>query len=160
MIAAGADPVAVASAVLGSAPGRIPSMLVVLPHETLTAARDRLSSMRWPGYAGLACGDWAEVAGLPLVGAKSQAWAGVQQVLRHARLQAFIVVCSDRELMSMGMPVDRLDRVVSMAPSLPMPWRQTLERYTGLVQEAPIANLEALCYAFFADAPALGGTTA
>ena len=157
MIAAGADPVAVASAVLGAVPGRIASMLVVLPHETLAAARDRLGSMPWPGHAGLACGDWAAVAGLPLVGAKSQAWAAVQQVLRHARLQAFIVVCSDRELMSMGMPVDRVDRVVTIDARLPNEWLKTLARYAGLVQEAPVANLEALCHGFFAYAPALDG---
>jgi cyanophycin synthetase len=157
MIAAGADPVAVASAVLGPVPGRIASMLVVLPHEALAAARDLLSSMPWPGHAGLACSDWAVVAGLPLVGAKSQAWAAVQQMLRHARLQAFIVGCSDRELMSMGMPVDRVDRVVTIDVRLPNEWLKTLERYAGRVQEAPAANLEALCHGFFAHAPALDG---
>ena len=47
LIAAGFDPIVVASAILGTKPARIPTQLVVVPRPGLAHARNYLQNLHW-----------------------------------------------------------------------------------------------------------------
>ena len=130
-IAAGLDPVALATQILGDKPGRIPLRMGVVRAGELAAARDWLRSKRWPEGFGWACGSAAAVDGMSLQLLPNPRLA-VEALLLNPRVQQVFVVCSDEELMLQGMLVDRAAEV-AVCVALPPEWLAVVKAHSGNV---------------------------
>ena len=135
MIAAGLDPIAVASAILGTTPARIPIRLVVVPQSDLAQARSYLQNLSPVGGFGWACNGRAAIDGMPLRITSSGAWLAVETLLRHKLVKHACVVCSAEELVRHGMPVDKVDHVI-LYRDIPLSaeWIKVLTDHSGSVE--------------------------
>lgn len=129
LMAAGNDPVAIGTHVLGEKPGRIPLTLVVLPGEQLPEAVNWLQSQSWPADTAWACGRSAAVGRVRLKISQSRPWPAVDAVLKHQAVASAIIFCSDRDLMLGGLPVDRADRILMCGVDLPAAWDTVVLRH-------------------------------
>lgn len=111
MIAAGQDPVMVASAVLGAEPGTVPVWLAVVRHVELELAEKYLKSQNWSGGYGWSCNGLAAIDDMPLCILPSRPWPGVQALLRHKVLNHLFVVCTAEDIVRHGMPVEKVMRL-------------------------------------------------
>jgi cyanophycin synthetase len=132
VIAAGFDPIAVASAILGAAPARIPIQLVVVPQSDLVPALSYLQNLQSVGGFGWACNGQAAIDGMPLRIARSGTWSSVETLLRHKSVKHACVVYSAEEIVRHGMPVDKVDYVTLCSDEktlLPAEWTKVLEKH-------------------------------
>jgi cyanophycin synthetase len=128
MIAAGIDPVALASRVLGDLPARIPVTLWLAAPEALESLRSHLLGRpALPDHAWVA-GQEACVGGLPLRCGDPAPWGAVRMALRHRCVEHLLVVGSVDEIVRHGLPVDKLRLTVLDGVELPAPWREVLQR--------------------------------
>lgn len=138
MIAAGLDPIVVASAILGAAPARIPIQLVVVPQSDLAYARSYLQNLSLVGGFGWACNGHAVIDGMPLRITPFGTWIAVETLLRHKSVRHACVVCSAEEIVRHGMPVDKVDQVVLYKDDqipLPAEWRKVLMDHSGGIEK-------------------------
>lgn len=136
MIAAGQDPVVVATAVLGAEPGIVPVRLAVVRHFELELAETYLKSQNGTGGYGWSCNGHAAIDGMPLCFLLSRPWSGVQALLRHKVLNHLFVVCTPEDIVRYGMPVDKV-RHLSLCGNesgLSEEWLQVLIRHSDTME--------------------------
>lgn len=138
LIAAGQDPIAVASAILGAAPARIPIRLVVAPQSDLAHALSYLQNVPLVGGFGWTCNGHAAIDGMPLRITTAGTWLAVETLLRHKLVKHVCAVCSAEELVRHGMPVDKVDHVVLCNDdqmSLPAAWMKVLIDHSRSIEK-------------------------
>ena len=138
LIAAGFDPVVVASAILGTKPARIPTQLVVVPRPDLAHARNCLQNLALAGGFGWACNDHAAIDGMPLRITRFGAWRAVETLLHHKLVKHVCMVCCAEEIVRHGMPVDKVDQVVLYKDDqIPLcaEWRTVLADHSGSIEK-------------------------
>jgi cyanophycin synthetase len=136
LIAAGHDPGAVGSAMLGITPARIPVRLVVARGSELPLASGHLRSMPSTDGFGWACGGEAAIGGMPLRAAPAEPWRAAEMLLRYTSLQRACLVCSVEELMRHGMPIDGAESTILYhCDSTPLPpaWMRVLRDHGGAI---------------------------
>ncbi len=141
LISMGRKPVSVASAILGTAPARIPIRLVVTPRSELPQVLEHLRGMPpTPGF-GWACDAEAALAGMPLRVVPAKPWRpvatqGAMTLLRHGSLQRACVVCPIDALIRHGMPVDKAESaILYRCGSMPLTalWMKVLGDHSGTI---------------------------
>jgi cyanophycin synthetase len=133
-IAAGVDPLAVAFAVLGTTPSRIPIHLLVIPELYLPTAAAFMRAELTERGDGWACNGQAAIGGMLLCVKRPGTWSAVATLLRQQPLEYACVALTPGELMRDGMPVDRVDVVAycnTADPPLPAEWIKVLSDYSG-----------------------------
>ena len=138
MIAAGLDPLAVASAILGSKPARIPIQLVMVPQSDLAHAVSYLQNVPLVAGFGWACNGHAAIDGMPLRITRSGTWVATQTLLRHKLVKHACMVCTAEEIVRHGMPVDKVDQVVLYKDDqipLSAEWRKVLTDHSGSIEK-------------------------
>jgi hypothetical protein len=111
MIAAGQDPVIVATAVLGARTARIPFQIVVMQQPDLEDMERFLKSQTGTEGFGWTCNGVTAINGMPLHITRSGAWPGVEALLRHKVVHQVCVVCTAADIVHQGMPVDKVNHV-------------------------------------------------
>jgi cyanophycin synthetase len=137
MVAAGFEPVLVASTILGSKPGRIPVRLVVTPRSELPNLLDQLRRMPTDDGFGWASDRDAAIGGMPLQIAGTRPWGAVETLLRHTVLQRACLVCSAEAIVRHGMPVDKVEgTVLYRFGTVPLPpvWTRVLGNHSGAIR--------------------------
>lgn len=134
LIAAGQDPIAVASAILGDTPARIPMQLVVVLRADLARALSYLQNLPSVEGFGWACGGHAAIGGMALHAARAGTWSTIEILLRHKSLKHACVVCSAEDIIRHGMPVDKVDHVALWCSNgqgpLPAEWVKVLRDHS------------------------------
>ncbi len=140
MIAAGHDPVIVASAVLGAIPARIPVKIVITRPSDLKHAKIWLKSQTCTEGFGWTCDGETAIDAMPLRVTGSQPWATVHALLRHKVVHQLCVVCTIEDIVRHGMPVDKANHIAfcEEESGLPPEWLQvlinhsdTMKRFSG-----------------------------
>jgi cyanophycin synthetase len=134
MIAAGWDPAAVGSLVLGPQVGRIPVRLVLVPGAQLPQALADLMASSPADGVGWACGDRARIGALELSLRAGEGGPDLGTVLRHPQLQHLLVVASTEALLRHGLPLDRFDHVDAVLQAVPEAWHAVLQASAASVQ--------------------------
>jgi cyanophycin synthetase len=111
MIAAGQDPVMVATAVLGSIPARIPFQIIVIQKSDMEDMELFLKSQTSSDGLGWTCNGVTAIADMPLLITSSGSWQGVEALLRHKVVRQVCVVCTAADIVCHGMPVDKVSHV-------------------------------------------------
>lgn len=128
MIAAGQDPVALATQLLGELPGRIPVLLVVVEPQFIEEVAMGLRECSWPDTTGWACGADAGVGSARL---RVAVPVGALRALCMNRVvERAVVVWPSDELQRTGMPVDRVEESI-VCTDLPQPWPRVLRQQSG-----------------------------
>jgi cyanophycin synthetase len=139
LIAAGQDPIAVASAILGDTPARIPIQLVVLLRPELARALSYLQNLPSLEGVGWACGGHAAIGGMPLHAARAGTWSTIEALLHHKSLKHACAVCSAEDIVCHGMPVDKVDHVALWCnnghSALPAEWIKVLKDHSRVVKK-------------------------
>lgn len=136
LIAAGLEPIRVASAILGTRPSRIPVRLLVAPRSELPPVLHRLRNVPAVEGCGWVCGAEAVIGGIPLRTPGSRPWRAVEALLRHSSLQRACLVCSVEAMVRHGMPVDKVeDSVLYRCDSAPLSaaWMKVIADRSGTV---------------------------
>jgi cyanophycin synthetase len=133
-IAGGWTPEAIAAQVLGERPGTIPVHLLVLSEDGMVRALAELDGASGPEQGDWVLGQRAMVGGINLVRADDGPWAAVHMALRHPSLHRLLVVCSARNLLSNGVPVERLASTFLCGVQLPSEWLNVLKQCGGRVE--------------------------
>ncbi|WP_158290040.1 ATP-grasp domain-containing protein [Ramlibacter sp. WS9] len=134
LTAAGWPDEKIGNLVLGEAPGRIPVGLCVLPELDIEAARRTLGKAGDAPTAAWVCGQKLQVGPLELRIADPAPWATVRSALRNKTVTSLQIACTVDDIVTYGLPVDRLDRVVMAGVSFPERWQALIERYAGSVE--------------------------
>lgn len=138
VIAAGYDANAVAWAILGAAPARIPVQLIVVPQSDLVRALSYLRNVQSVGGFGWACNGQAAIDGMLLRITRSETRSSVETLLRHKSVKHACVVYSAEEIVRHGMPVDKVDYVTlcnDEKMSLPAEWIKVLEDHSKSIKK-------------------------
>lgn len=136
LIAGGLQAVAVASAILGSTPARVPVRLVVAPRSELPHLLDHLRGMPPAEGFGWACDGAAAIAGMPLRLTASGPWQAVTTLLHHNSLRQACVVCPAEAIVRNGMPVDKVESTTLYrcdTTLLPAAWMKVVTDHSGTV---------------------------
>ena len=136
-IAAGWAPAAIARAVLGERPGRVPVTLALLPPAALALVVKAFRAHPGGPGVGWACGCFAEVGGVSLQGAADDPWAGTRAALRLPALRTLTVLSTPAELMRQGLPVDAVARALLCGVELPEIWQAVVERHADVTERLP-----------------------
>jgi cyanophycin synthetase len=138
MIAAGRDSIAVASALLGEKPARIPIQLVVVSQSDLPRTLSYLQNLSPVRGFGWTCHGHAAIEGMALCLTRSGPWSAVDTLLRHTLVTHACLVCSVEEIVRHGMPVDKVDHVALCNDEqmpLPFEWLRVLTEHTGSIKQ-------------------------
>ncbi len=142
MIAAGADPIKVGQHILGDQPARIPINLTITENKQLPRYLEALQQQEWPSGAGWACAGKACIAETALQISDNEAWPAVKSLLRNKILQSLTIICSLKEIMQFGLPVDQIDSLDVQDVEIPKPWQTVLESALVLKTERCKSNNE------------------
>ncbi|NTV05388.1 MAG: ATP-grasp domain-containing protein [Chlorobiaceae bacterium] len=137
MIAAGQDPVMVASAVLGSRPARIPFQIIVMQQTDLADMELFLKSQTGTKGFGWACNGVTMINGMPLSITRSGAWPGVEALLRNKVVHQVCVVCTAADIVRHGMPVDKVNHVALCGDEsgLTNEWLRVLAKHSDVFEK-------------------------
>jgi len=137
MIAAGQDPVTVASAVLGTLPARIPIQLILIQQSDLEKAVMFLKNLTCTEGFGWACNGVAAIDSMPLRARSTRPWPAVQALLRNKVVNQLLVVCTAEEVIRHGMPVDKVSDVALCGNELPLTpeWLQVLTDHSDTLEK-------------------------
>lgn len=136
LVAAGMDPVTLASRVLGDLPARIPVSLWLAAPEAIKSLRaGLLGRPAMPNHAWVT-GREAYVGGMSLQVKNRDPWAAVSVALRHRCVEHLLIVSTPAEIMQHGLPVDKVWRTVLDGVELPAPWRELLQHHATEVRSA------------------------
>jgi len=137
MIAAGQDPVIVASAVLGAIPARIPLQLIITQKNDIAHAERWLTNQTHADGFGWTCNGKAAIDGMLLRITASQPWETVQALLRHKVVHRVCMVCTAEDITYHGMAVDRVDHVALCCheSDLPAEWLQVLINHSTAFEQ-------------------------
>lgn len=75
---------------------------------------------------GWLCGETAYIGQQKLYLYDRQAWSGVNLLLRQKKLQSLIIVADLNQLQSLGLPVDRFNRVFVEDQDIPDHWKKVI----------------------------------
>ena len=127
-VAGGFDEIELAKRILGDGLGRIPvDLTVVYPghqKEMLASLQGRELEVT----AGWVCGEELRVGGAVLTCQSDWPWAAVHAALRNRVLESLHIICTPQDIVSHGLPVDKLRRATVAAPDLPEGWKSILSR--------------------------------
>lgn len=124
-VAAGLDGVALARRILGKGLGRIPVDVTIIPAARQAEVIDALIAQPTGNWV---CGDRLRVGGMVLTCRSATPWAAVHSALRNRELDELHVVCTSRDVVAHGLPVDTIRRTTVSAADLPEAWCETLAR--------------------------------
>jgi cyanophycin synthetase len=127
----------IGSLVLGTAPGRIPVSLCVLPTLDAQAARRAVEDTEPDATAAWVCGTGLRIGPLDLRIADTSPWAAVRSALRNKTVSSLQIVCTVGDIVEHGLPVDRVDRVVMSGVTFPERWQAVIERCAASVRNLP-----------------------
>lgn len=137
----------VADHVLGNSLGRVPSVLVVTDTLSVESAKQLLA--RYPGLG------WRFTDGVGVGGclfdkvALGNPIAASFALLSNKCVERILFICTDTELMSFGMPLDRVDHAVEQT-DLDFHWSEVLIRHSGAYTKVSDAidleHLLAMCF--------------
>lgn len=128
MVAAGLDPVTLASRVLGDLPARIPVTLWLVAPGAVASLRTKLLSRPALPDGAWVSGQEAFVGSMPLQVRGQRPWTAVRTALRYRCVERLLVVSTADEIVRHGLPVDKIQRTVLDDVDLPEPWHAVLKR--------------------------------
>ncbi|QSR36662.1 hypothetical protein CFI10_17085 [Marinobacterium iners] len=129
-VAAGWSESRIGHMVLGDIPQRIALTLHVVTEDRLGAEREQLKHTPLPAGEALACGDLLRVGEALFACEPAEPWPAVRAALRNKSVTSLVVMCTAREIMQQGLPVDKVDRVEYLGVTLTPEWMQVLSAAT------------------------------
>ena len=138
MVAAGLDPVALASQVLGDLPARIPVTLWLVAPEAVASLRTELLSRPALPDGAWVSGQEACVGGMPLQVRGQTPWAAVRAALHYRCVERLLIIGTVGEIVLHGLPVDKLQTTVLDGVSLPDQWRQVVHRCSAATRSGRV----------------------
>jgi len=130
MISAGSDPIEIGRQVLGSTPGRIPIMMVVVTSDKLQTAKDWFQARTWSRDTGFTCAKHASLGGVNLHISDIRHWSAVHALLHHQTLASLWILCEESELFRWGLPVDQLEKTWLCGITLPNAWQDVVAKFS------------------------------
>lgn len=129
-IESGLVPPELARLVIGSAPGRIPTCLLIAPADQLDEIAESLIA-DLPEGAGLVSGRRARIGTIELPNIVLRPIDRVTGLLRYRSLESLIVVWTEDELYAWGMPLDLVQTLVVLGPRPKRKWQALLKSRSG-----------------------------
>lgn len=78
----------------------------------------------------MVCGDQLRVGEARFACERAEPWPAVRAALRNKSVTSLVVMCTAREIMQQGLPVDKVDRVEYLGVTLTPEWMQVLSAAT------------------------------
>ena len=132
-------PVEIGSAVLGDVPARIPSLLILAAranHARILELAPRSESVGWTDgrQVGLGCRSFPTAVQSP--------HDGVDLLVRNPSVESLLILCDPADLVSAGLPLDRVDvtRLVE-GVVLPVEWDTLVRRSSTKLATSRVEQL-------------------
>jgi len=135
LISAGMSEDEIGGLVLGTLPGRIPVVLIVIPAEQQEKATRALWQELTPTDAAAGC-EWARIGTLELPETGLEPPARVAALLRYPTVERLFILWSAEDIARFGLPVDALDTTVISGPAPAAEWLALIERQSKQVISA------------------------
>lgn len=127
--AAGLTDGEIGAGVLGDRAGRIPAVLIIAPradHAAILARRPLAAEVGWTDGRGVGVGTLRLPALVPTP------HDGVDLLVRRPSVESLLILADPSDILSHGMPLDRVDRtILADGAQLPPAWVDTLRGHSG-----------------------------
>lgn len=134
LVAAGMTEEEIGDYVLPRWIARIPLTLLIVAEGQAEEMRAALSArVREMPATGFASSRWAQVGNMMLPGREGSAIARACSVLRYKSVGAAIILWTDQEMMRLGLPVDKADKIILAGAEIEAEWRLVLDRLSSSV---------------------------
>jgi cyanophycin synthetase len=125
--AAGLDPMASITKVLGTKPSRIPFDIALVKKDDLLLIENWILEHLTNDHLGWICKEKIYLGKTPLISIKNEDWLNVNVILKQPSVKSILCICTSEDIENRGMPVDKCNLIYTTKIEINKTWTNVLK---------------------------------